>query len=62
MRVNDLLQLEREHELNIGDDKKYKFKAICNSEIYVKEAIGQVPKLYYFVTWKDFTEKKAFKS
>lgn len=28
-----------------GDDKKYKFKAICDSKVYAKEATSQLSEL-----------------
>ena len=55
--VNELLELEQ--KLNTRDDKKYKLKAIYNSKVFVKEAVEQLPWLYYLVSWKSYLEKKS---
>lgn len=57
--VNKLLELEREQELDARNDKEYKVKAIYNSKVYAKEAGGQLPGLYYLVSWKGYTEEES---
>lgn len=47
-QVNKLLKIEP--ELNNGDKKKYKVKAIYDSELYAKQATSQLLGLYYFVS------------
>ena len=38
-----------------GKDEKYEFEAICNSAVYVKQLeSGQLPGLYYLISWKNF--------
>ena len=49
-RSNKLLELETKQELDVRDDKKYKDEAICKSEVYAKDATGQLLKLYYLVS------------
>ena len=49
-RVNKLLELEPEQKLDVKNDKKYKLKPICNSEVYAKEVAGQLPRLYYLIS------------
>ena len=39
--VNELLELEQ--KLNARDNKNCKLKAMCNSKVFVKEAVGQLP-------------------
>lgn len=39
-QVNTLLEVELEQKLHIRDYKKYQVEAICNSEVYAKEAIS----------------------
>ena len=36
-------------EFKMGNNKKYKVKAICDSTVYVKEVDGHLLKLYYLV-------------
>ena len=47
---NELLELETKQELDVRDDKNYKVEAICNSEVYAKDATGQLSRLYYLVS------------
>ena len=46
-QVNELLKLEPEQKLDIGNDKEYKVKAIHANKVYAKEIAGQLPVLYY---------------
>ena len=55
-RANDI-QLDFKFEAD--DDKEYEVDGISDSAVYVKEsAIGQLPELYYLVSWKSYSEKK----
>ena len=46
-------------EFEAGDDKEYKVDGIRDSAVYAKEsATGQLPGLYYLVTWKGYPEKE----
>lgn len=47
---NKLLKLKLKQEFDSENNKKYKVEIICNSEVYVKEAAGQLPGLYYLVS------------
>lgn len=38
---------------------EYEVEAICNSAVYIKELErGQLPGLYYLVSWKDYPEEE----
>ena len=53
-QVNDM-QLEFE----AGDNKEYEVNGIWDSAVYAKESItGQLPGLYYLVSWKGYPEEK----
>ena len=55
-RVNDM-QLDFKFEA--GDDKEYEVDGIWDSAVYAKEsAIGQLPGLYYLVSWKGYLEEE----
>ena len=45
-------------EFKPGDEKKYEVEAIQDNAVYVKEADGHLPKLYYLVAWKGYLEEK----
>ena len=45
-------------EFKLGNHKEYKVEAIQDSAIYAKGANGHLPKLYYWVAWKDYLEEK----
>ena len=45
--VNKLHKLKLEQEFNVGDDKKYKVKAIFNIKVYTKVTIDKLITLYY---------------
>lgn len=47
-QVNELL--EPEQKFDFGNNKKYKIKAIQDIEVYAKEAVDQLPGLYYLVS------------
>ena len=49
----------KELELEAGDSKEYKVKAIRNSAVYASESeSGQLPDLYYLVAWKGYPEEE----
>ena len=46
-------------EFKVGNNNKYKIKAIQDSIIYIKELeSGQLPGFYYVVAWKVHSEEK----
>lgn len=47
-----------ELEFEAGDSNEYKVKAICNRDVYGKEAKSPLPGLYYLVTWKGYSKKE----
>ena len=49
---------EPEPKFDAGDNKEYKVEAIKDNAIYAKEAEGQLPGLYYLVSWKKYPEKE----
>ena len=55
VRINDM-QLDFEFEA--GNDKKYEVDGIRDSSVYARESAGQLPKLYYLVLWKGYSEKE----
>ena len=49
-------QLEFEDD---SEGEEYKVEAICDSTVYAKESeSGQLPGLYYLISWKDFPEEE----
>ena len=49
----------KELELEAGNNKKYKVKAIWDSAVYAsKSESGQLPGLYYLVAWKRYPEEE----
>ena len=53
-RVNDM-QLEFE----AGDNKEYEVDGIWDNAVYAKESTtGQLPGLYYLVSWKSYPEEE----
>ena len=56
-RVNDT-QLDFEFEAG-NDNKEYEVDGIRDSAVYAKEsATGQLPRLYYLVSWKGYPEEE----
>ena len=50
------LQLEFEDD---GEGEEYEVEAIRDSAVYAKESeSGQLPGLYYLISWKDFPEEE----
>ena len=45
-------------EFEAGDDKEYEVDGIRDSAIYARESAGQLPGLYYLVSWKDYPEEE----
>ena len=46
-------------ELEAGDSKEYKLKAIWNNAVYAsKSELGQLPSLYYLVAYKGYPRKE----
>ena len=49
---------DKQLEFKAGDDKEYEVDGIWDSTVYVKESVGQLPELYYLVSWKGYPEKE----
>lgn len=47
-----------ERELEIGDNKEYKVKAIVNSVVYGYQANNQMSSSYYLVLCKGYPEEE----
>lgn len=46
-------------ELKTANNKEYKLEAIRDSVVYAsKLKSGYLPRFYYFVYWKDYSEEK----
>ena len=41
------------------NDKKYEIEIICDRELYKKEAVKQLSRLYYLVSWKGYIKVKS---
>ncbi len=41
-----------------GNGKEYEVEAICNSTVYARKSEGQLPGLYYLVSWKGYPKEK----
>ena len=54
-QVNDM-QLDFKFEA--GDDKEYEVDGIRDSAVYARESAGQLPGLYYLVSWKGYPEEE----
>lgn len=49
---------EPEPQFNGRNNKIYKMQAICDHKLYVKETIGELSNLYYFILWKNYSKDK----
>ena len=56
-RINEPF-LDPKPEFDVGNNKKYKIKAIIDSIVYTNEAKGSFPGLYYLVSWKGYPEEE----
>ena len=45
-------------EFEAGDDKEYEVDGIRDSAVYARESAGQLPGLYYLVSWKGYPEEE----
>ena len=45
-------------EFKAGNSKKYKVEAIWDSAVYANKTKGQLPGLYYLVSWKKYLKKE----
>ena len=45
-------------EFEAGNNKEYKVNGIWDSAVYARELAGQLPGLYYLVSWKSYPEKQ----
>lgn len=43
-------------KLDKSNNKKYKVKVICKSEVYIRELEGHLSSFYYLVSWKSYLE------
>ena len=55
--MNELFS-ELEPEFDIGNNKKYKVKAIKDNTIYINKVEKYLLNLYYLVSWKDHSKKE----
>ena len=53
--INDM-QLDFKFEA--GNDKEYEVDGIWYNAVYAKESAGQLPGLYYLVSWKGYLEEE----
>ncbi len=52
-------RVETAIELYEGNSEKYEVETMRDSEVYAKESdSGQLPGLYYLVSWKGYPEEK----
>ena len=56
-QVNDT-QLNFKFEAGNDKDKEYEVDGIWDSSVYAKESVGQLPGLYYLVSWKGYPGKE----
>ena len=56
-QVNDT-QLDFEFEAGDDKDKEYEVDGIRDSAVYAKESAGQLPGLYYLISWKSYPEEE----
>ena len=54
-RVNDT---KLNFEFEAGDNKEYEVDGIRDSAVYARESAGQLPGLYYLVSWKGYPEEE----
>ena len=45
-------------EFEAGNDKEYEVDGIWDSAVYAKESAGQLPGLYYLVSWKGYPKEE----
>ena len=47
-------------ELDMGNNRKYEVKAICDNEIYTKKSNSghHLPDFYYLVSWKCYPKEE----
>ena len=45
-------------EFEAGDNKEYEVDGIWDSAVFARESVGQLPRLYYLVSWKGYLEEK----
>lgn len=45
-------------KFEMGNNKKYNVKAICNNAVYAKKVDRHLPGLYYLVIWKSYLEEE----
>ena len=51
--------MQLDFKFDAGNNKEYKVDGIWDSAVYAKEsAIGQLPGLYYLVSWKGYPKNK----
>ena len=45
-------------EFEAGNGEEYEVDGIRDSAVYARESVGQLPGLYYLISWKDYFEEK----
>ena len=56
--MNELFP-EPEPEFDTNNNKEYEVEAIKDNAVYAKETEGQLPGLYYLVSWKEYPEEES---
>ena len=52
MKKGQMNETQLDFKFETGDNKKYEVDGIWDSAVYAKKLVGQVPGLYYLVSWK----------
>ena len=50
--------MQLDFEFEACGDKEYKVDSIWNSAIYARELAGQLPRLYFLVSWKSYPKEE----
>ena len=45
-------------EFEAGNGEEYEVDGIQDSVVYARESAGQLPRLYYLVLWKNYSEEE----
>ena len=58
MKKRQVNNTQLNFEFEAGDDKEYEVDGIWDSAVYARESAGQLPGLYYLVSWKGYPEEE----
>ena len=53
-----VIDMQLDFKFEVGNGKEYEVDGIQNSAVYARELAGQLPRLYYLVSWKGYPEEK----